>query len=322
MNKPGLGWTTLEIRQAQLIEWIILQQDGATYVPVKPFYDALPDQGANTDETAHSDLHHLGQQDLLNLALGLGGIEGFHVRVTASARDLAARRRAERADRGKRRAACLTAMVDWLYSIDAVSELDQPPREQMLDSPVHGMWYGEPFTEIDLDRAAAWLFRNGFVKGVTIAEAVGPIRLYLTDTGLTCAERYDSDVDRYAEAQQKQASGFNVSFGGDNYGQVAGDHAHQVQHNTGASADELRKQIVALAELVRALVPDAVGTDAQQEAALAAARDGAVDRSVLQRFGDWAISVVRQGANAAVIPAVTSTTTEMMLEAGRLTGHL
>jgi hypothetical protein len=34
------------------------------------------------------------------------------------------------------------------------------------------------------------------------------------------------------------------------------------------------------------------------------------------------LSAVNQGASAAVIPAVTSAVTAMMLEAGRLTGHL
>jgi hypothetical protein len=47
-----------------------------------------------------------------------------------------------------------------------------------------------------------------------------------------------------------------------------------------------------------------------------------VDKSVLQRFGDWARSVVKQGINAAVVPAISSSVTAMMLEAGRLTGHL
>ena len=42
-----------------------------------------------------------------------------------------------------------------------------------------------------------------------------------------------------------QGSGMTVSFGGSNYGQVAGDHAHQVQNNLGTTADELQKQIAA-----------------------------------------------------------------------------
>ena len=322
MNKQGLGWTASEIRQAQLVEWIVPQQNAANYVPIKPFYDALPDQSANADEIAHADLQRLGQQGLLDLALGLGGIEAFDVRVTAEARELAEQRRAARADRSQRTAACRAGMVDWLYSLDAVSEFNPPVRDLMLNSPAHGVWYGESFTEGDLDRAAAWLFRNGYVNGITIDQAEGPVRLYLTDAGTECAERYGSDVDRHADAQRMQGSGMTVSFGGSNYGQVAGDHAHQVQNNLDATADELQKQIIAIAELVRSLVPQATGIDVQREAALTAARNGTVNRPALQRFADWALSVVRQGATEAVVPVVTSATTAMLMEAGRVTGHL
>jgi hypothetical protein len=158
----------------------------------------------------------------------------------------------------------------------------------------------------------------------TVGEAEGPVRLYLTDAGVTCAERFGSDVDRYVQAQQKQGGGnFSMTVAGDNYGQMAGHHAQQEQHNTaGASAEELRNLIASEAELVRMSAPQETGLDAEQAAALAAARDGSVDKSVLQRFGDWAIAVVRQGINAALVPAVSSTVTAMMLEAGKLTGHL
>jgi hypothetical protein len=322
MNTDGLGWTSSEIRQAQLIEWIIPQQNVGTYVPVKAFYDALRDLSANTDEVAYGDLRRLEQLSLLDLALGMGGLDAFHVRATAGARDLAEQRQSARADRGRRRAACRVAMLDWLYSHDAVREFNQRARELMLSSSAHGLWYGQPFTDDDLDGAAAWLFRNGYVKGITVDQAEGPVRLYLTDTGLTCAERYDSDVDRYAQDQQRQG-GYSVNFGGDNYGQVAGHHARQEQHiTTNASAEELRGYIVALAELVRAHVPQATAADTQLGVALAAARDGAVDKSVLQRFGDWVLSIFNHGATAALVPAVSSTVTAMMLEAGRQTGHL
>lgn len=325
MKAEGLGWTRSEIRQAQLLEWIIPQQNSSNYVGVKAFYDnALADQDADPVETAWADLQHLGAEHLLDLALG-GGIEGFDVRVTAEGREVAERRQAARANRTRRRAACRMAMLDWLCQQDAVSELDQPAREAMLKSSEHGVWHGQPFTEGDLDYAAAWLFRNGFVKGITTGEDAGPVRLYLTDAGLTCAERYDSNVDSYSEAQAQQAGGgFSLTVAGDNYGQMAaGHHARQEQHNTaGASAEDLRRYITALQELLRAHAPQAPGLEEQLATAMDAARDGAVDESVLERFGSWVVSVFKQGATNALVPAVSSTVTMMMLEAGKLTGHL
>lgn len=78
MDARGWGWTPSEIRQAQLIEWIV-PQTAEHYLQVKPFYDALPDQSANTFQVAHSDLRSLERRSLAGLAAGLGGIESLDV---------------------------------------------------------------------------------------------------------------------------------------------------------------------------------------------------------------------------------------------------
>jgi hypothetical protein len=93
-------------------------------------------------------------------------------------------------------------MVAWLYSQDAVGELTQPVRDQMLDDPRYGIWLAKPFTADDLDASAAWLNRHGLVKGIMIDQCEGPVRLYLTDSGVTCAERFGSDTSRYIEPEQ------------------------------------------------------------------------------------------------------------------------
>ena len=323
MNYEGLGWAPSDIRQAQLLEWIIARQDANTYVPVEAFYDALPDQGAN-DDIAYADLKLLEEQGLLDLALGMGGVGAFDARAGAAGRLLAEQRRAARASRSRRRAAARVALLDWLLAVDALSEFNMPARGSMLESHEHGYWFGQPFTEDDLDQASDWLARNNFVSGVLVDQFAGPIRLRLLDAGVICAEKYDADPERYAQAERQQTAGsYIISFGGDNYGQVAGHNARQEQHNTtAAAAEELRNQIVALAALVRTFAPQATDVDAQQAAALTAAQDRAVDKLALQRFGEWAKSVVMQGVNAAVVPAVSASVTAMMLEAGRLTGHI
>jgi hypothetical protein len=107
---------------------------------------------------------------------------------------------------------------------------------------------------------------------------------------------FDSSADRYVEQHRARGAGATVNIGS-NSGpfQVAGDHAHQVQ-NIGASAEHLRELITGLGELVRGLVPGASGIDSELEIALAAAADGAVDRSVLKRFADWVPSTSRRPA--------------------------
>ena len=190
----------------------------------------------------------------------MGGIRALHVHHTQGARDLAEQLQAARANKRLPKSACRDAMADWLHSRDATSpDPDLPDRDEMLADPQRGVWFAEPFSADDLDAAAACLHRQGLVKGIMIAESEGPVRLYLTDAGVECAEDFDSYADRYVEAQRRPAGTGPTVHIGTNSGpfQVAGDNAHQVQ-NIGASTDELRKQITSIAELVRALVPDAL----------------------------------------------------------------
>jgi hypothetical protein len=162
VNERGWGWTASEIRQAQLIEWLTQQsaeRHPAEYVPVEPFYSALPDQSMNTIQIAFGDLNSLRDRSLIDLAAGLGGIESYHALVTAEGRALAERLQAARANKQRRRAACRNAIVDWLCSRDAIS----PPGlvlEKIRDDLARGYWFGEPFSGSDLDAASAWLHRQ------------------------------------------------------------------------------------------------------------------------------------------------------------------
>lgn len=211
-------------------------------------------------------------------------------------------------------------MVDWLYSRDAVS----PPgvaRDEILQDQ-RGYFFAEPFADDDLDAATAWLHRQGLVGGTMSAEAQGPVVLYLTDTGVKCAEDFNSDTGAYLERQHYRAPGPTVSIGAHSGPlQVAGDHAHQVQ-NVGVSASDLRVLIAGIAEIVRALVPDAPDAGWEQESALAAVSEDHVDRSRLERFKAWAISTVRAGASSAAVAAVSSVTTTLLIQAEHLAHHL
>jgi hypothetical protein len=201
MDERGWGWLESEIRQIQLLEWIV-PQSANTYVPIKPFYDGLRDGGDLTFHVMRDDLKDLERRSLIDLAAGLGGIESYDALATPDARRLVEDLQARRGDKRLLRSACRDAMVAWLYSQDAVGELTQPVRDQMLDDPRYGMWLAKPFTAEALDSAAAWLDRHGLAKGIMVDQCEGPVRLYLTDSGVACAERLDSDTSRYTEAEQ------------------------------------------------------------------------------------------------------------------------
>jgi hypothetical protein len=323
MDRRGWGWSASEIRQARLVEWLA-QQTTEGFCSVTEFYDSLEDQRMNTWDVAYGDLKVFERQSLINLAAAMGGIPALHVQVNQSLRDIAEDWRSMRANSGMRRTACRDAMVSWLHSLDAVSPLRAPATQAMLGDARHGIWFAEPFTADDLDTAAAWLHRNGLVEGPTVAEAEGPVKIYLTDAGVTCAEHFGSDAGGYVHAEQRPNAGPTVYISGGNSGpfQVAGDHAHQEQR-VNASGDDLRQMITSIADLVATVIPSAADDAAQEKAtALAAVRDGAVNRPALKRFAEWALSVVGRGATAALVPAVTAATNDMLNEAGRLAGHL
>ena len=323
MDERGWGWTASETRRAQLIDWIVqrsAKEPGGVYVPLDSFYRALPDQSMNTYVIALDDVTSLESRLLLDLANSYGGVESLEAQSTPVGRAFADDLRASRSNKQHRRSACRNAMVDWLYSRDAVS----PPgvvRDRMLQDQ-RGYFFAEPFTADDLDAAAAWLHRQGLVGGRMIAQAQGPVVLYLTDTGVKCAEDFSSDTGTYLERQQHRGSGPTVNINANSAPfQVAGDYARQVQ-NIGTSANELRQLITGITIIVRALVPDVPDADVEEQAALAAVSDRDVDQSALERFSAWTVNTVRAGTNAAAVAAVSSVTTTLLIEAAKLASHL
>jgi hypothetical protein len=330
MTERGWGWNATEVRQAQLVEWLVSQQAGdgpgaGRDYPVDSFYDALPDQSANGFETALGDLESLRRDSLVKFRQFAGGLRAFQVQVTQRACDQADEWRANRGNMRLRRAACRDALVSWLHARDAVTALHPPVLEQMLADPGHGLWLAEPFTGDDLDEAAAWLDRKGLIKGTArMDQRTGPVRAYLTDDGVSCGDDFDCYTGRYLDAQrQAPASGHTVNIAGGNSGafQVAGDFAHQVQNLV--SPEDLRLRIAGIAEIVRAVVPDASEDGRkEEEAALAAVSTRRIDEPALRRFCDWAVTTVQAGANNAVIAAISSTTTYLPIEASRLAAHL
>ena len=325
MDGRGWGWSAAEARRAQLITWLArrsAEEPDGVMIAVEPFYNALPDQSANTYVTALDDMNDLDNRGLINLANSYGGVESLFIYgVTPEGRAVSDGLREARSSRQRQRSACRDAMVDWLYSVDAVS----PPgvvRDTMLQDPRRNSYFGEPFLADDLDSAAAWLQRQGLAGGAMIDQAQGPVVLYLTDAGVRCAEEFDSDTEGYLRPRQHLTPGPTVNIGTNQAPlQVAGDHARQTQ-NLGMGADDLRLLITGIAEIVWALVPDAAGTDAEVQAALAAVSDTRVDQSALVRFRNWTVSTVRAGATGAAVAAVSSVVTTLLIEAGHLASRL
>ena len=333
MTERGWGWPASKIRQARLAEWLVAEvadKDSVSGwdISVEPFYEAhLPGQSDHAVcEIAIDDLKALKRASLVEFQQSLGGLRGLHVQITQGTRDQAEQWRDTRANVRLRRAACRDALVDWLHRQDAVTDMPPfPVVDRMLDDGRHGMWFAAPFTVADLDGASAWLEQQGLIKGPKADQRSGPVRAYLTDAGISCADEFDCRTDAYLNAQRRPShSGPTVNIHGGNSGpfQLAGDNAHQVQ-NVGASAETLRLWTAGIAEIVRTFVPDATeDSHKRQDAALAAITAASVDVPALQRFCDWVVTTIQTGANNAVVAAISSSTTFLLIEASRLAPHL
>jgi hypothetical protein len=254
MEERGWGWTASQARQVRFVEWLVPQSSSVTYVPVKPFYDAEPEQDALTIRVVHDELRELERRSLIDLAAGMGGIEAFDALAAAQGRRLAEELQARRADKRLRKAACRDAMVDWLYARDATSSLTQPARDKMLAYPRWGTWLAEPFSADDLDAAAAWLERQGMVKGVKVDQREGPVRLYLTDAGVACSEEFGSDTARYTAAHRSAAGPAHsntVTVNGPASGLIVG--SHDITQHAGNAIQQASIDVAALTKFAQAV---------------------------------------------------------------------
>jgi len=164
VDKRGWGWPASDLRRAQLVEWIVQRSAEApdgVYTPLDRFYDSLPDQSMNTYVTALDDVNSLESRSLLDLLSSRGSIWDLQAQSTPAGRAFVDELNTERSNTQRRRSACRDAMVDWLYSRDAV-RWPGVERDEILQDQ-RGHFFAEPFTADDLKAAATWLYRWSLV---------------------------------------------------------------------------------------------------------------------------------------------------------------
>lgn len=298
-----------ELRQMRLMVWLVEEAEG----------DVPDPSGYYKDD----ELYGLARKDLLSLEArgwvrpwfsGGGALTSLSVAVESAGRSAAGTLRQTWNDRGKRRLAARTALVAWLYDQDATETMSAAVSLQGIHVSPYAAFYGDLFSVEEIDRASAWLKRHELIDGVPVAEADGPVRAYLTDAGVRCAEHFASDATAYVEAQRSQQTGQGQTVWNVN-GQVqyaTGDHSQQVI-NVGHTAEDLAVALRGLAEVVTTLGL-AVQDDDLDALAEEAARDLASEqptgepakrlldrlRSVTARAGDTALTAaVTLGVNAA-----------------------
>lgn len=235
----------------------------------------------------------------------------------------AAEGRDKQMDRSGRQWACRSALVGWLFDVDAVESMTRSKTWEEFSVGARSEHNGTEFTDEEVDRAAAWLHRHKLLDGVTVAELDGPVRSYLTDRGLHCAERFDSDVRRYLDAMdqpQQPSSGPTINVNATNVQVATGARSHQLM-TVSQTSDQLVLVIQGIVEMLQAFgVAAGRETDltAVQQTAVADVTSDDPDGEGVRRFYDWVIECVNQGGTAAAVAAVTAASNGLLQDAEAL----
>jgi hypothetical protein len=205
-------------------------------------------------------------------------------------------RRARRADRAARDAACRTAVVKWLDRLPrrATGPADMTPF--FSDENKLKYYEGLPFELEEVDDALRYLKKRGLVGGVDVAENRGrPLQPHLEEDGMDCVSAFDGDVGRYLRRNEGRGVQNNVStyFGGDVSGSPisiasAGNVTQTI--NSGAGAGD----IVELLREIAAAAPS-LGLSERDAAGLRnAAEEAEGELTSDERDDNWFVQTIRR----------------------------
>lgn len=248
----GLVATEPELVAIWLLDWLYIYREAGGGAP-RPgeLLDHSGDQERRPWAEQHLEpaLSLLAAEGSVNVHRSLGGLLHSTFALTDEGASKVLERRGRRKDIAARRNAGRQAVLLWIYHEEAAGR-SSAGYERISESP-YGFFEGEALTPEEVDRAAAYLDEKGLIKGTDVAERHGPIHATTTPEGQDCVESYGGFIGEYLRS--KAVGGQHVSFGGDNYGQVAamGSGHNQQTQNQGVDTEALMRVL----EGVRANIP-------------------------------------------------------------------
>ncbi len=212
-------------RQTRLLTWLAEQDDGI-------FELGALYSGDEEAALARRDVKALGELGLVRPVTGGGpSLATVQASITPAGRARADELTARQRDRSGRQWACRSALLSWLYDVDAVETMERSKTWDGFFTDTRATYFGDQFSGQEVDRAAAWLYRHKLIDGVIGAEADGPIQSYALDEGVRCVERFDADVRRYLDAMEHAPlptqGGPTYNVQATNVQLATGDRSHQ-----------------------------------------------------------------------------------------------
>ena len=286
------GWSPyqLELIKVQLLDLAI---ENCTNSTIPLLSDYASDLTAD-NQLLMTAVKALVAEGLVAADERLGGIVG--VVPTDRGEIVATQRRELRKDRKLRSKACREAILDWLYA-------QNHPVLTAFKADTRARYFGEPFSDDEIQSATRDLRDKGLVKGTVTANGWVP-RPNITVDGKAVVEDFDSSISTY-EGRSTPIGSTTVNIRGKNLNGVftVGDNATITQNN-GTFGSELTSLLTAIIEASR-------GTDEEDAVSRLVAKiqleadDEEPDETVVTKAVERLESVATQATSDALVHAIT-----------------
>jgi hypothetical protein len=287
-SEQGWNLPAATARQIRLLEDLVDGHHDADY------YVELPDW-ANAQSPgfaiAVTDLELFDDSGFVKLSRGLTLPPRVHMLAPGIAQ--VEKIRGRRGDRRERNQQARDALLGWLHDCD-LAGIDHPLIRDFVQSPF-GRFYGQPFEEAEVDRAATWLADLGYISGTALVNGTIPAAS-ITAKGIRLAE-----ADVSVNDPGPHAGPSVVTHITGNYNAVQAASPGASMQVTTTITDDHRQQTIELAKAIEEAAP-VLSPEAGQVAAalLTAIEAGQADPGMLKRALEGAKTTLSTGAGNLV----------------------
>lgn len=179
----GNGWNlpTAVLRKIVLLDYLADYRSETSFAPLPP---GAEESGTDANQLAVQDLRNLQARGWVELSENYG--DGVDTRLLGPGWAFIEDVRAKRHDRPSRYKAARDAVLHWLHDGYLAAGGFAPGINGFTRSP-YGLFYGEPFSDDETNKATLWLAEREFLSGQKwLGGGIG--RPSITAKGITMAE--------------------------------------------------------------------------------------------------------------------------------------
>lgn len=295
----GVLLSPTTLRQLSYLDRLYKHGPAGTRMPVQPLLAGGSNvSAASGEEELRADLRELAAGGWISLA-ETNEIDTTDCALTPTGSQRLENIRTRRQDPMRRRRAARAALLRWLYD-RKVAGVHRPVISDFFTSP-HGLYYGHPFPERDVDDASMFLRSVGLLTG-TGSNGGGIARPSITAAGEAHVEsgRALDEVNPGTASPEHDSVGTRIMITGDNNFIQAHSPGAHASVTTTITVDD-RLQVLQLADVLDDALPILPEEAAALPAALrAAVAEGQDDPGVVRSVLESAKSTLTSGVGAVV----------------------